>query len=368
MTFKFSDSTPALEAYLAHEEQPYCVYAKKPDGSDDYRNLTPDSQADRDAWKGAHSDLEAKVPQGLEDAYWHAKKVWQCRDETQQGLPQIFNLGPYVLEVTSHATSKGCWAYTRGRVFKGTRLIETIYRNYSGFPYAYIARHANGHSYLICGEDYQGQTVIELDTGKRVDHMPEAGKHGFGFCWVVVNPNPDGTLLAVEGCVWACPYQVQVIDFAEPLNAPWLILHTDDIENFTGWSDNSTCQISETFEAVDLPGHPLHGKKEEDLTIEEEGAVSDEFEKRDIEVSWGDVVESHTWSRPSNKGVVRKWVLEQVPFRLEQGGGYYPDDAVQFTLMWERLSANERDSMLAEEKVGGYCNYCIEWAKSPRAI
>jgi len=81
-----------------------------------------------------------------------------------------------------------------------------------------------------------------------------------------------------------------------------------------------------------------------------------------------ELVESHTWSRVSDMVVVRKWVLEQVPFRLKQGGGYYPDDAVQFTLMWGRLSADEQAYLLAEEKVGDYCRHCIEWAKSPKAI
>ena len=163
------------------------------------------------------------------------------------------------------------------------------------------------------------------------------------------------------------------MDFAEPMNTPWLILGTDEDDNFDGWTDDNTCKIGRRYEVVNLPGHALHGKKEDDCTADELGAVETEASRLELgdgdegeEPGWKYVTESHVWTRPSSQDIVRKWVSEQVPWRLKSGGGLYPDAAVQFGLMWGRLSPDEQTSMLAEDTVGDYCRHCIEWAKAPR--
>lgn len=104
----------------------------------------------------------------------------------------------------------GTWAYSRGRVFKGDGVIADVKRNYITFPFAWVDPHPVNHqTYLICGEDYQGQTVINCDTGERWDHIHPSAAGGGGFCWAALHPQPrDPSLLAVEGCVWAGQYEV----------------------------------------------------------------------------------------------------------------------------------------------------------------
>jgi len=68
--------------------------------------------------------------------------------------------GKYKLVLTPFKTQEGCWSYTQGLVYEGDRLITEVQRDYSSFPFAWIDPHVNGGSYLICGENYQGQTVI----------------------------------------------------------------------------------------------------------------------------------------------------------------------------------------------------------------
>lgn len=84
--------------------------------------------------------------------------------------------GQYQLEVTSYSTGPNTWSYSRGRVIAKSagRVIAQVDRNFDMFPFSWCEAHANGHSYLVCGEDYQCQTVIELDTGRRVDHVDPA--------------------------------------------------------------------------------------------------------------------------------------------------------------------------------------------------
>ena len=131
--------------------------------------------------------------------------------------------GTYKLIVTSYNTEEGCWNYSRGEVYRVAdgKLIADVKRNYSQFPFTWIMNHPNGHKYLVCGADYQGQTVIELDTKKRKNHLSEGAKKGFGFCWVQHRFDPISQILTVCGCVWACPYEYKFFDFSDPMGNGW---------------------------------------------------------------------------------------------------------------------------------------------------
>jgi hypothetical protein len=136
--------------------------------------------------------------------------------------------GNYRLVVTSYSTKKGCWHYSQGLIYSADKIepLFEIQRNYSSFPYSWIS-HPNGHQYLVCGADYQGQTVLELDTGKRKDFVPEEAKKGVGFCWVEHHFDVPSKMLIVCGCVWACPYEFRFYDFSDPMNG-WPELETEE--------------------------------------------------------------------------------------------------------------------------------------------
>jgi hypothetical protein len=173
----------------------------------------------------------------------------------------------YVLTVTPYTTGPQSWKYSLGKVFKiveegKLELISEVQRNYGSFPFVFIEGHANGHDYLVCGEDYQGQTVIELDTGKKVSRVPQMG----GFCWVNMMPSPSGNLMAVDGCYWACPYEIKIYDFSNPMDLPFNCLTEEYcIEKFEGWNKDESCNISVEYDTRKSDGKPL-----KDLTEEEE--------------------------------------------------------------------------------------------------
>ena len=127
--------------------------------------------------------------------------------------------GRYRLVVTSYdiARDKGGWSYTQGLIYEGEILLFEVRRNYSSFPFLWVEDHPNGHSYLICGEDYQGQTVLELDTGTRRNLVPTDEFLGWGFCWSSYTFDRDNQLLVVDGCYWACPYEYRFYDFSNPM-------------------------------------------------------------------------------------------------------------------------------------------------------
>jgi hypothetical protein len=219
--------------------------------------------------------------------------------------------GTYKLVIRMYGTREGCWNYTRGTVYKDDQEIADVQRNYSQFPFSWIEGHKNGHDYLVCGEDYQGQTVVELDTGKRVDYLPPEAEKGHGFCWAGHEPSPDGTLLGVAGCYWACPYEARVYDFTDPMSPPYEVLFREDLgeeedddDVFCRWKDDATCELSCEWGEVKETGRP-----EFDLDDEEKAALKKRFDESDepsykvwheiFSVMQGRV----TWNR--EKGVIR---------------------------------------------------------------
>lgn len=162
------------------------------------------------------------------------KAVPSWYTEKREGIAKIFESskpgevsvvmspsGKYRLEVSAYETGPNSWSYSRGLVFEGGELIAQIDRNYGAFPFSWCEKHLNGHSYLICGEDYQCQTVIELDTRKRMDYIDPRAEAGVAFCWAAHYPSPDGSRLFVDGCYWAAPYDLVLFDFSDPMHLPY---------------------------------------------------------------------------------------------------------------------------------------------------
>lgn len=142
---------------------------------------------------------------------------------------------------------KGTWGYCSARVERvgeaGT--LFSVQRNYTNFPFAWVDDHPDGHDYMVCGEDYQGLTVLQLTTGKRADYLPKTAFEGLGFCHAVFHPSPTGTMLAVDGCYWAAPYEVRIYDFSAPMTLPWPLLSPDfdSDPDFVRWTSDEACLL-----------------------------------------------------------------------------------------------------------------------------
>jgi hypothetical protein len=159
--------------------------------------------------------------------------------------------GRYALEVGRYTTGPNSWDYSRGVV---TRLsdglvVADVKRNFGHFWQAWVA-HPNGNEYLLCGEDYQGYSVINLTQATQAVYFPERGYDGGGFCWTAVHPAPDGLVLAMDGCYWACPYDLVLFDFSDParLPLPEIQRFEDIADPVIGWVDNATFAFTVTYE------------------------------------------------------------------------------------------------------------------------
>lgn len=174
--------------------------------------------------------------------------------------------GKYVLTTSRYATKPGCWNYSRGVVRSAAtgQIVGDIKRNYSAFPFLWVEGHPNGHDYLVGGESYQGQTVIELDTGRRRDFLPEDAKKGFGFCWAEYQFETSTRTLVVEGCIWACPYEFRLYDFSDPMEG-WPELETSaPIWNDPRWPTFESGGTIKTYETAPEPDDVEYEDDEEE--------------------------------------------------------------------------------------------------------
>lgn len=212
--FVFDGMTPELRSYIDHAK----TYLE--------RNQNGEYQE----WKSESEMLEKLLPDGLKSLYDRKKKEWMCRDATATSEPKIHksDSGKYELHVTRHTTGKNSWDYSKARVYRDGVLVTEVCRNYGSFPFLFIEGHPNGNDFLIAGEDYQGQIVIELNTGRRRGLLPEEAKQGFGFCWADYRFDSKSQVVVVDGCFWACPYEFKFFDFSDPMEKGWPQIEMED--------------------------------------------------------------------------------------------------------------------------------------------
>jgi hypothetical protein len=98
------------------------------------------------------------------------------------------------------------------RVADGTVVCD-LTRNYGMFHHTFVTK--DDREYLIAGRSYMSQTIVDLDRGMEYE-PPGEQEDGSAFIWTACFLSPDGNTLAVDGCVWACPYELKFFDFTDP--------------------------------------------------------------------------------------------------------------------------------------------------------
>jgi hypothetical protein len=266
--------------------------------------LTKSENMDHDTLRDALEEL----PEEAQEEYWKLRKAahFDPKNERVDTRQEVLSpSGKYKLVISRFSTGPGSWDYAQGTVYHVETQYELakVQRNYGSFPFLWVENHPKGN-FLICGEDYQGQTVIELDTFKRRDFLPEEAKKGHGFCWIDYEYIASAKILVVMGCIWACPEEYRLYDFSDPMNGwPELEPHTADGEK--DWID-------------------ADGKKPEFLP---DGTIrcfqTPYVEDEDGEKKVPDVRASKTYRRDGTKLVlVEEWVSDvEKEYRIKQAEG-----------------------------------------------
>ena len=185
---------------------------------------------------------------------WYVKKRRNIQDRWKDSKPLLDQVqthespsGKYTLKITPCAFDlHRNWAYTLGDVFSKSMggvpiQISQVLRDHHVFPFVFCEDHPDGHDYLLCGEDYQGLTVVRLDIGDRVDYIEKEAESNRGFSWADCQVSPDKTRIAIEGGYWAQGFEVHVLDFRTPFDPPYVRVGKDFVQyhdRLIAWKGN----------------------------------------------------------------------------------------------------------------------------------
>jgi hypothetical protein len=196
----------------------------------------------------------------------HIDKTFIPDNFKSKSDPVLSPSGLYTLEVEYYTTGKGTWDYTQGIVKDKASgdILFKVRRNYSSFWHCFVD-HPNGNEYLLCGEDYQGYTVVNLTKRTLRTILTNSAENGFGFCWAGVEPSPDKNILAVSGCHWGAPYETHMMDFTDPDTLPLSQLDAFGEEcrdSLRKWLDNTSYQYERYVQPM-TPGKEIDADGDE---------------------------------------------------------------------------------------------------------
>ncbi len=81
-----------------------------------------------------------------------------------------------------------------------------------------LITHQNGHEYLVFTRDLYGYSVLDLTDMQAYHYFPKSSfPEGETFIWCDAYYNPVNNMLLVDGCFWAGPYGVVLVDFTNPM-------------------------------------------------------------------------------------------------------------------------------------------------------
>ncbi|MCL6456529.1 MAG: hypothetical protein K6T85_00845 [Gorillibacterium sp.] len=126
--------------------------------------------------------------------------------------------------------------YTQGIITKEDDVdykVE-IKRNFGTFLFQWTNQAAK--DYLLCGQDYQGYTIVDLESQEIHDYIPEESYDSEGFCWAAIHFSHHVNVLVVEGCFCAAEYEIVCYDFSNPAELPYKeIKRISPYEEVLGW-------------------------------------------------------------------------------------------------------------------------------------
>jgi len=129
------------------------------------------------------------------------------------------------------------WIVTKIEIyqtFENKKIFEFL-RNYDTNWHCWINQ--NGNEYLVCSEDFEGQSVFDLTTMKFYSFFSPSSP----FILVEYIPSPDNLKLAVVGCYWACGYELVIYDISNITQLPFREFRREEInEKSKKWINNST--------------------------------------------------------------------------------------------------------------------------------
>ena len=147
-----------------------------------------------------------------------------------------------------------------------------------------IIHHENGSDYFIFKRELYGYSVLDINSLKSFHYIPDVhiNDDGESFIWADIFYNRNTNILAVEGCFWACPYSIILLDFSNPMTIYENQIPIEDILN-------DIC-VEQNIDLGDLNTGDINFKswnKDNSLTI----IVGDNDNRKEISITSNKILE-----------------------------------------------------------------------------
>lgn len=111
-----------------------------------------------------------------------------------------------------------------------------------------IIEHQNGSYYILLRTELYGYSLLDLNSLKVQHYIPDGRLSGKeSFIWLNAVYCKNNSLLAVEGCYWACPGSILIVDLSQPEIMPFQEYDLMDVvDNYEGdidfvrWEDDGS--------------------------------------------------------------------------------------------------------------------------------
>jgi hypothetical protein len=134
------------------------------------------------------------------------------------------------------------WTVIKVKVYEESQKIFEFITSNDIITCRWIVR--DEVDYLIYPEDLEGQSILDL-TNKQIYSFTS---HEDPFIWINIIVSPDKKKLAVDGCYWACPYELVIYDITDLTTLPYPEIKRETIysnKEIIGWQDNQTVILKE---------------------------------------------------------------------------------------------------------------------------
>ena len=156
--------------------------------------------------------------------------------------------------------------------------------------------------------------------------------HGEDYYWAVYSISPNLLFLAVDGCYWACPYEVRIFDFSDPLALPhkviWNLSAWWKVRNVRKFAWNADNSLEFFYEVEYNP----EMKKTLDQMTEEERSVH-----RSGKNGWCWRVRA-VWRYPDQEEVLETQII---------GPSYAAETGTRYSYDWENWADTPKQSLTA---------------------
>lgn len=177
---------------------------------------------------GGHSRFDYTNLYGTEDYDERVRYSIYVEDEKYFAGEEVVELPDgFLLHIKKYIHQSESEIYARFLRCKLQKNEEVIYEYISIAdhcrPFTRFINHSNGHRYYPFHIDLYGISYIDVDTLEVFNYIPRGQTTdmtlnvGESFIISDVHYDPVTNLVAYDGCLWACSYDVMVGDLADPI-------------------------------------------------------------------------------------------------------------------------------------------------------